>query len=271
MDTFTEELVVRQNTRQDIAKLAAYLLGIFSVPAIFILLGLTVNGYFIIVAICAAFFGVYGSYYLVTGLYREFEYAVTNSNITIDKVIAKRNRKRVISVDIKRLNTLKKFKESGCDKKTYRKVFKASITPDGDDVYAAEMHLDKFGGECLLLFSPGEKTLEAMKPYLKNTIKAEMFKNSAKSAAASPKAKNSSENNNSPKTDKQQSASKTPENADISKNEKKSSAQHESKPANAASSKTDSNNNGNNKPENGNNNQSKANNGTSSKKKKRKK
>ncbi len=203
MDTFTEELVVRKNSKKDIAKLASYLLGIFSIPAVFILLGLTVNGYFIIVAICAAFFGVYGSYYLVTGLYKEFEYAVTNSNITIDKVIAKRNRKRVISVDIKRFNSLKKYKESGCENKSYRKVFNASITPDGSDVYAAEMHLEKFGGECLLLFSPGEKTLEAMKPYLKNTIKAEMFKNSAKAAQ---KAKKSSENDNISKTEKQTSA-----------------------------------------------------------------
>ena len=102
MDTFTEELVVKKNTSKDIAKLVIYLLAIFTVPLIFILLGITVNGYFIIVALCAAFFAVYGSYYLVTGLYKEFEYAVTNSNITVDKVIAKRNRKRVISVDIKR-------------------------------------------------------------------------------------------------------------------------------------------------------------------------
>ena len=184
MDTFTEELVVKKNTSKDIVKLVAYLLAIFTVPLIFILLGVTVNGYFIIVALCAAFFAIYGSYYLVTGLYKEFEYAVTNSNITVDKVIAKRNRKRIISVDIKRFNSLKKLKDSDFAKKDYRKIFKASITPDGDDVYGAEMHLEKFGGECLLLFSPGEKTLDAMKPYLKNTIKAEMFKNSAKKSSA---------------------------------------------------------------------------------------
>lgn len=184
MDTFTEELVVKKNTSKDIVKLVVYLLAIFTVPAILILLGVTVNFYFIIVAICAAFFAVYGSYYLVTGLYKEFEYAVTNSNITVDRVIAKRSRKRVISVDIKRFNTLKKLKDSDFAKKDYRKIFKASITPDGDDVYGAEMHLEKFGGECLLLFSPGEKTLDAMKPYLKNTIKAEIFKNSAKKSSS---------------------------------------------------------------------------------------
>jgi len=262
MDTFTEELVVRQNTRKDIAKLAVYLLGIFSVPAIFILLGLTVNGYFIIVAICAAFFGIYGSYYLVTGLYKEFEYAVTNSNITIDKVIAKRNRKRVISVDIKRFNTLRKFKESECDKKTYRKIFKASITPDGSDVYAAEMHLDKFGGECLLLFSPGETTLEAMKPYLKNTIKAEMFKNAAKANTASRKNEKSVSGNGSISNEEKQPSSKAQDKTDSAKNNTPSSAE------------TNGNNKGNNKPANGNNNQGEAKNSSASnasKKKKRKK
>lgn len=180
MDTFSEELVIKKNDRKDIAKLVLYLLAIFSAPALFLLLGSLVNPYFVIVAICAFFFAIYGSYYLVTGLYREFEYAVTNSNITIDKVIAKRNRKRVISVDIKRFNTLRKYKESDVAKKKYKKIFNASITADGDDVYAAELHLDKFGGECLLLFSPSEKTLEAMRPYLKNTIKLELFKSNAK-------------------------------------------------------------------------------------------
>ena len=194
MDNFTEELVVRKNTHKDIAKLVVYLLCIFSLPAIFLLLGSAVNGYFVIVAIVSAFFGLYGSYYLVTGLYKEFEYAVTNSNITIDKVTAKRSRKRIISVDIKRFNTLRKFKDSDFDKKRYQKIFNASITPDGDDVYGAEMHLDKFGGDCLLLFSPGEKTLEAMKPYLRNNIRAEMFKNSKASAATSKSEKKSNVN-----------------------------------------------------------------------------
>ena len=232
MDTFTEELVVKQNTQKDIAKLVVYLLGIFTVPAIFILLGVTVNAYFIIVAICAAFFAIYGSYYLVTGLYKEFEYAVTNSNITVDKVIAKRNRKRVISVDIKRFNSLK-----------------ASITPDGDDVYGAEMHLEKFGGECLLLFSPGEKTLDAMKPYLKNTIKAEMFKNSAKKSSSK---KSTAELN-------KKSDVKTADKAENSKA--------------AASQPSEKSEPENNKTENGNNNKSgnaKSGN-TSSKKKKSKK
>lgn len=187
MDTFTEELVVRKNSSTDTMKFVVSLLAILAVPAILILLGVTVNVYFIIVAVCAAFFALYGAYYLVTGLYVEYEYAVTNSNITIDKIIAKRSRKRIISVDIKRFNTLKKFNDSDFSKKSYRKIFKASITPEGEDVYGAEMHLDKFGGECLLLFSPSEKVMEAMKPHLKNAIKLELFKNSARKNTSNKK------------------------------------------------------------------------------------
>ena len=176
MDTFTEQLEVRQNTSKDITKLIIYLLLIFAVPGICILLGVTVNFYFIVVAVCAFFFAVYASYYLVTGLYVEYEYAVTNSNITVDKISGKRSRKRIISVDIKRFNSLAKLKDSDVSKKSYRKIFKASITPDGDDVFAAEMHLDKFGGDCLLLFSPNQKTLDAMMPHLRNNIRLELKK-----------------------------------------------------------------------------------------------
>ncbi|MBQ3969483.1 MAG: hypothetical protein II685_03225 [Clostridia bacterium] len=221
MDNFTEELVVRKNTGKDYSKLAVYLLAIFAVPAIFILLGITVNFYFIIVAVCAFFFAIYGSYYLVTALYTEFEYSVTNSNITIDRVIAKRSRKMVISVDIKRLNTLKKLKDGGFADKPYKKIFKASITPDGDDVYASELHLDKFGGDCLLLFSPGEKTLEAMKPYLRSNIKAELFKTGTKKPSANRTSKTSN-NNAREKTDEKpslaQKTEKTQENKPDSAN-----------------------------------------------------
>ena len=176
MDTFTEQLEVRKNSNTDIIKLIVYLLLIFAVPGICILLGVTVNFYFIVVAVCAFFFAVYASYYLVTGLYVEYEYAVTNSNITIDKISGKRSRKRIISVDIKRFNTLAKLKDSDVSNKNYRKIFKASITSDGDDVYAAEMHLDKFGGECLLLFSPNQKTIDAMMPHLRNNIRLQFKK-----------------------------------------------------------------------------------------------
>lgn len=180
MDTFVEQLVVRKNNGKHIAKLIVYMLLIFSVPAIFLLLGNLWNRYFIIVAVCAFLFGVYGSYYLVTGLYTEYEYAVTNSNITIDKIIAKRSRKRIISVDIKRFNTLRKLADADISGKSYKKVFMASVTEKGDDVYAAEMHLDKFSGDCLLLFSPDEKTMNAMKPFLRTNIKTELFKSAVK-------------------------------------------------------------------------------------------
>lgn len=176
MDTFVEQLVIKKNTGKDTANLIIKLLALFAIPAVFVLLGVTVNFYFIIVALCAFFFVVYASYYIITGMYLEYEYAITNSNITIDKVIAKRNRKRIISVDIKRFNTLKKVDTGDFNNKSYKKVFKASITPNGDDVYGAEMHLDKFGGECLLLFSPDEKTLAAMKPYLKMTARTNLKK-----------------------------------------------------------------------------------------------
>ena len=184
MDTFTEQLEVRKNSPKDIIKTIIYLLLIFLAPGLCLLLGAVFNQYFYVVAICAFFFAVYGSYYVVTGLYTEYEYAVTNSNITIDKIIGKRSRKRIISVDIKKFSTLAKLKDCDLTKKSYRKIFGASITPNGDDVFAAEMHLDKFGGECLLLFSPNQKTLEAMLPTLRNNIRLDLRKQGLVKAAS---------------------------------------------------------------------------------------
>ena len=209
MDTFVEQLVVRKNNAKHIAKLIIYLLLIFSAPALFVLLGNIWNRYFIIVAVCAFLFGVYGSYYLVTGLYVEYEYAVTNSNITIDKITAKRSRKRIISVDIKKFNTLRKLSDADLAGKNYKKFFKASVTEDGDDVYAAEMHLDKFRGDCLLLFSPDEKTINAMKPYFRTNVKADLIKSGVISTAKKEhKSAAKSDNKASAKPEKKSEAEK---------------------------------------------------------------
>jgi len=170
-DRYTEQLEKRQNTPKDTLKVVLELVGVFTIPFIFIILGVFVNFYFIVVAVCAFFFAVYGSYYILNGLYVEYEYTVTNSNITIDKILGKSRRKMIMSVDLKKFNTLAKLKDTDIESKKYEKIFRASITPNGDDVFAAEMHLDKFGGDCLLLFSPNEKTLESMMPYLNNTIR----------------------------------------------------------------------------------------------------
>lgn len=194
MDSFNEQLVVRKNNAKHVVKLIVLLLLIFAVPAIFFLLGYFNIGtrYFVIVSICAMFFAIYGSYYLVTGLYVEYEYAVTNSNITIDKITAKRSRKRIISVDIKKINTMRKLADADIEGKSFKKVFNASATENGDDVYACEMHLEKFNGDCLLFFSPDQKTLETMKPYLRTNIKTEFIKNGTFKAGSASSAKSES-------------------------------------------------------------------------------
>ena len=190
MDSFNEQLVVRKNNAKHISKLVIYLLLMFTVPLVLMFMGLHGIGtrYFVIVAVCAFLFCVYFSYYLITGMYVEYEYAVTNSNITIDKITAKRSRKRIISVDIKKLNTLRKLSDSDVDNKSFKKIFQASAIERGEDVYAAEMHLDKFGGDCLLLFSPDENTLNTMKPFLRTNVKAELIKSGVfKTASSSSK------------------------------------------------------------------------------------
>lgn len=229
MDSFNEQLVVRKNTGKHFARVAVLVLLIFSVPAVLFLLGINNIGtrYFVVVSMCALFFAVYGSYYLVTGLYIEYEYAVTNSNLTIDKIIGKRSRKRIISVDIKKFNSLKKLGESDALTKSYKKIFPASITDRGGDVYAGEMHLEKFNGNCLLLFSPDEKTLEAMKPFLKMNVKTELIKSGVfKPATAAKSAKTAVLEKKAPeKTEKTETKTEKP--AETEKSDTKESAKEQ--------------------------------------------
>ena len=48
----------------------------------------------------------YGTWYLITSLYLEYEYIVTNDDLDVDKIIAKKKRKRMLSVNVKQIEKI---------------------------------------------------------------------------------------------------------------------------------------------------------------------
>lgn len=91
---------------------------------------------------------VYGAWYFITAQNVEYEYSVTNSNITVDKVIAKRKRKRIVSFDIKKIEEMGKFDDKDYEKRKYDKLMFASASDFGADVYAAVFLLKNTGTAC---------------------------------------------------------------------------------------------------------------------------
>lgn len=175
MDIFVEQLVKKEKTVRDRLITVCIVLCVVLLPLACVALAyITSIYYFMMVAFFVLIAAVYGAWYFITAQNVEYEYSVTNSNITVDKVVAKRKRKRIVSFDIKKIEEMGRFDDKDYEKRKYDKLMCASASDFGEDVYAAVFYIEKYGN-CLLLFSPNEKVLEAMRPYLKREITLNLF------------------------------------------------------------------------------------------------
>ena len=101
MDVFVEQIVKKRNTTKDIAVIVGIILAalilcfVFAIilPALVPILG-TLSLFLVAGTI-------FGAYWLISSMNLEFEYAATNGDLTVDKIIHRRKRKRVINLDSK--------------------------------------------------------------------------------------------------------------------------------------------------------------------------
>lgn len=161
MDVYVEQLIVKSPDGKDMAKKVLIIAG----AAVIVILC-----FLFFLPIFAAFVGfgvVYGAYYLLTGIYCEYEYIVTNGDIDIDKIVGKRKRTRLVSASVKNFTSFGRLENAPQTSGSITTV-KAS-DGSGHDFYADFTH-SKLGAT-RIIFSPSEKTLEAIKPFLPRTIK----------------------------------------------------------------------------------------------------
>lgn len=150
MDIFFECMVKKEKRFSDILKIAGILVGVL-VLLLAITLFLGAYGFLLD---CGA---IYGGYWLITREDIEFEYILTNSVLDVDKIMAKRSRKRILSVDLNEANSMKIARNipQGV------KIIDASPRGIEDGVYMVEF--SKKGERKILLFKPNEKILSGIK------------------------------------------------------------------------------------------------------------
>lgn len=175
MDLFCEQLVKRKKTVKDTLIIAAMFITLVVIPVLGFVLSMLVNPYFMMVAIFVFALDIYFVWYVVTGRNIEYEYIVTNNNLTIDRVMAKRRRKRVISLDIKNIDEMCTLGTKELSKGKCERVIFAGATDFGEKEYQMKIYTEKFGNT-LVVFSPNEKTLKAMKPFLKAQVALNIFR-----------------------------------------------------------------------------------------------
>ncbi len=163
MDIFVEEIVRKRKTFSDIIKvlglvLAATVIAVIVFGVVLPMAPQFGSGLFLLVVL-----GYYGAYWLATSLNLEYEYSLVSHEIDVDKIINRKKRKRLTTVDIKRIEA---FGYKGSNSHEYQK-FLADISVK--KIYACE---DKAAEDCffavyfedsvkkMLVFSPTQKIVE---------------------------------------------------------------------------------------------------------------
>lgn len=166
MDNYSEQLVVKLRTTADTVRIIAIILLTSLIAAGLVFLAL-ISGFLLLIfgGMAAFLFGIW----LVSGMGVEYEYIITNTDLDIDKIIGKRKRKRMISIDLTRTVDFAPIKDKTpeCDV-----TVRAYSGADKDVHYLVAEHTDY--GKVKVIFNPNQKTKEAIAQALPRELRSRM-------------------------------------------------------------------------------------------------
>lgn len=175
MDNLIEQVVPKARDAGYRVRLVLIILIAIGIPATLVVIAeLTQTAYLAIIAMFLLLFCIYGAWYFITSLNVEYEYSFLSSTLRIDRIIAKRKRKPVVKVDVKKFDDLFPYSDSEMNKHKFNKVYHAAAKEFDTANYVACYH-DEAKGKCAILFTPNERLLEEMKPYFGNELRKKIY------------------------------------------------------------------------------------------------
>lgn len=160
MEGIREQLVKKPVTGSDRAKTYGVLAAALLVAVIvFMLVNIFLGSTMVIVAIILAGVILWGGYWLTGEFNVEYEYCFSAGELTVDKIINQKRRKPMCSIDLRSADSFTKSPRKLPD------VTVINACGDSGEQYAIEYTDTKYG-RCVFLFTPDERMLEAVKPYL---------------------------------------------------------------------------------------------------------
>jgi hypothetical protein len=164
MDIFHEQIVKKPNTPLRIAARVGIAFGAALLAAIVLFLLMT----FFPMAVLIAGALVYLGWYLASSFNVEYEYILTNDDFDIDKIIAKRKRKRLVSMKVSSFSDFFPYTAETAQAGNRTLV---SCAGTGYQTYAADFKHDRLG-ECRLVFSPSDEMLAELVKVFPRALRA---------------------------------------------------------------------------------------------------
>jgi len=158
MDTFIEQIVPKKKDGKEKLIIALILIAFVLVLFLAYVFG---RISFVMPLIPFVLLGSgYGGWYLITAQNKEFEYCVTNGDIDIDLIIARRKRKRLVSVAGRKVESLLPY-DAAKSTVGYQRVVIAAASLQEQGLWCFTYHSKK-NGSTLVVFQPEQRVLNAL-------------------------------------------------------------------------------------------------------------
>lgn len=154
MDSYCEQLVAKTRTTSDTVKIVMCIVVSALIAAVCVFFVFLTGALLLLIL---AFGAVGIGLWLAAGVGVEYEYIITNDEMDIDKIIGKRKRKRMITVDLKRVTD---FAPLPYDKEDFDVVVQASGGFEGR-AYCMFVEHSSYGN-VKIVFDPNKKIRNAI-------------------------------------------------------------------------------------------------------------
>lgn len=108
---------------------------------------------------------IYGAWYLMGTFKVEYEYIVTNGEMDIDKIMAQRKRKRLVTINLREIEIMAPIDgehKREFENQSIQTTIDASISPDSEGAYFIVTNHSK-KGMMKLIFNPDERIIRNAK------------------------------------------------------------------------------------------------------------
>ena len=172
MDVFVEQIVKRElTTGEKVWRGVICGVSIFS-ATVFLVMSMMMIGLLRIVVMALAVGVIFLAYRLIKNMNIEFEYAITNGSVDIDKIVAKSKRSRLVATSCKEFESFGRYNPAEHEGKNYQNRVVATTFSAEDRWYATFRQSGK--GFTILIFNPDQKVLDAIKRHLPVLLRREI-------------------------------------------------------------------------------------------------
>lgn len=169
MDSFKEQIIKKQATNKDNVTRVLIILATLALAFAIVFISILYPKIFVM-GIFLACASIYGGVYLMQNLSVEYEYIFTNGDLDVDKILAARSRKRLITVKVGDATDIGPCDDHSDGGKTL--VLASAFEPEMQDYYLDVKH--KSYGEVRVIFTPDDDMLMMIKSHLPRSLRSKI-------------------------------------------------------------------------------------------------